>query len=78
MEPERVRINTDRIKVQQLLKWVGAAQTGGQAKEMIARGEESVNGEREYQRGRQLLPGDLVQLADGRSFILVGRGEEWS
>lgn len=76
MEPEQVRIETETIKVQQLLKWVGAAATGGEAKEMIARGEVAVNGEPELKPGRQLHPGDLVQLADGRSFILVGRGEE--
>lgn len=76
MEPERIRIKTNTIKVQQLLKWAGVAQTGGQAKEMIERGEVSVNGERELHRGRQLLPGDSVQLADGREFILVGWGEE--
>jgi ribosome-associated protein len=76
LEPEQVRIETETIKVQQLLKWVGAAATGGEAKEMIARGEVAVNGEPELKRGRQLHPGDLVQLADGRSFILVGRGEE--
>ncbi len=48
------------IKLNQFLKWVGAAQTGGEAKLMIQDGEVKVNGTIETRRGRQLITGDSV------------------
>jgi ribosome-associated protein len=51
------------IKLDQFLKLVGAAQTGGQAKILIQEGEVLVNGEVETRRGRKLLAGDQVTLA---------------
>ncbi len=50
------------IKLDQFLKWVGAAQTGGQAKLFIQDGEVLVNGEMETRRGRKLITGDRVSL----------------
>ncbi|BAC88166.1 RNA-binding S4 domain-containing protein [Gloeobacter violaceus] len=51
------------IKLDQFLKLVGAAQTGGQAKILIQEGEVLVNGAVETRRGRKLLAGDQVTLA---------------
>lgn len=48
------------IKLDQFLKWVGAAQTGGEAKLMIQGGEVKVNGTIETRRGRKLVEGDSV------------------
>jgi ribosome-associated protein len=54
---------TDTIKLDQYLKWVGLAETGGQAKNLIQAGQVQVNGEIETRRGRQLRAGDTVQMA---------------
>jgi ribosome-associated protein len=52
------------IKLDQFLKWQGVADTGGQAKWMIQNGEVRVNGEVETRRGRKLVEGDSVTVAE--------------
>ena len=46
------------IRLGQYLKFANLADTGGQARELIASGKVTVNGEAETRRGRQLHPGD--------------------
>lgn len=60
-------INDHIIKLDQFLKWVGVAETGGHAKLMIQDGEVLVNGTVETRRGRKLFPGDLVTV-EGQTF----------
>lgn len=55
------------IKLDQFLKLMGIAPTGGQAKLMIIDGEIKVNGTVETRRGRKLVTGDQVTVA-GRTF----------
>lgn len=50
------------IKLDQFLKFVGVAQTGGEAKLMIQEGEVMVNDVTETRRGRKLLKGDRVAV----------------
>lgn len=51
------------IRLGQLLKVAGIADSGGEAKELIASGGVSVNGEPETRRGRQLRAGDVLSAA---------------
>jgi ribosome-associated protein len=53
-----VQIKGDTIRLGQLLKVAGIADSGGEAKALIADGRVSVNGEVETRRGRQLHAGD--------------------
>ena len=69
--PEPVEITTPFIKLDQFLKFSGAAQTGGQAKELAVSGCVLVNGEVCTMRGKKLYPGDRVE-AEGRSFEVKG------
>ncbi|WP_016952510.1 RNA-binding S4 domain-containing protein [Anabaena sp. PCC 7108] len=55
------------IKLDQFLKLVGIASTGGQAKLMIVDGEVQVNGEVETRRGKKLAATDQVTV-NGRIF----------
>jgi ribosome-associated protein len=55
------------IKLDQFLKLVGIAPTGGQAKLMIQGGEVKVNDTLETRRGRQLATGDKVMVG-GQTF----------
>ncbi|MEW5859452.1 MAG: RNA-binding S4 domain-containing protein [Cyanobacteriota bacterium] len=55
-------VNGNTIKLDQFLKWVGMAQTGGQAKLLIQQGFVLVNGTLETRRGRQLVSGDRVTV----------------
>ncbi len=57
---ETVKITTEFIKLDQLLKFANIAPTGGAAKEMIADGIISVNGEICFLRGKKIRPGDEV------------------
>jgi ribosome-associated protein len=50
------------IQLAQFLKVQGLVSTGGEAKILIQRGDVRVNGAIETRRGRQLLPGDQVEL----------------
>lgn len=55
------------IRLGQFLKLGGIAATGGQARALLDDGAVTVNGEVETRRGRQLRPGDVVEvdLPDG-------------
>lgn len=55
------------IKLDQFLKLVGIAPTGGQAKLMIIDGDVKVNGTIETRRGRKLVSTDQVTIA-GQTF----------
>lgn len=58
-----ITITTEFIKLQDLLKFAGLAETGGEAKERVRAGEALVNGEPCLQRGRKIRPGDRVSFA---------------
>ena len=64
MQEERIKIHTEFIKLDQLLKFSGAAETGGMAKEMIVEGDVTVNGEVCTMRGKKIRPGDRVEIGD--------------
>jgi ribosome-associated protein len=58
-----VEIRGHTIRLGQLLKLAGIADSGADAKALLAEGAVTVNGEREERRGRQLHPGDQVVAA---------------
>ncbi len=62
MREEHIKINTEFIRLDALLKFAGAAETGGEAKLMIQDGAVKVNGERCAMRGKKLRPGDRAEL----------------
>lgn len=57
---EKVKIKTDFIQLQAFLKFMGIAETGGQAKEFIQDGIIRVNGEVCTARGKKLRNGDII------------------
>ena len=61
---DTIEIRGESIRLGQLLKLHGIAEHGAMAKDMIADGGVSVNGEVETRRGRQLHAGDVVALGD--------------
>lgn len=73
MGAKRVDISTEYITLDQLLKWAGLVMTGGEAKEAIAAGEASVNGEVETRRGRKLREGDKVSFRGQEISVAKGR-----
>lgn len=71
MEQE-VQIAGEMIRLGQLLKLAGAVAAGAEAKALIAAGRVTVNGQPELRRGRQLHPGDTVQVG-ADALRIVGR-----
>ncbi|HIY72493.1 RNA-binding S4 domain-containing protein [Intestinimonas butyriciproducens] len=64
MQKQIVKIQTEWIKLDALLKFAGVTETGGEAKEAIQAGDVKVNGEICTMRGKKLRPGDIVELED--------------
>ena len=69
MSERRVKIETEFIKLQDLLKFAGAVETGGEAKVLIQEGAVTVNGEVCAMRGKKLRPGDRASL-DGVTLVV--------
>ena len=63
---EEVPVGEQGIKLGQLLKLVGWADTGGAAKQLLAQGVVAVNGTTETRRGAHLSAGDVVALGEDR------------
>ena len=57
---QEIKITTEFIKLDQLLKFANIAESGAMAKEMIADEIVSVNGETCIMRGKKIRPGDSV------------------
>lgn len=66
---KEITITTEFIKLQDLLKFAGLVETGGEAKERIQSGEAQVNGAPCLQRGKKIRPGDEV-LFNGEIFTV--------
>ena len=58
----KVKIRTEFIKLDQLLKFSGAVAIGSDAKQLILDGQVSVNGEVCLMRGKKIRPGDIVTI----------------
>ena len=71
MTEQEIRIHTDYIRLDALLKLAGMADTGGAAKVLIQAGKVRVNGEICTQRGRKLRPGDQVDRMDHEGVAVV-------
>lgn len=64
MTTKHVKIKTGFIKLDQFLKFTGAAETGGHAKQLIQEGLVRYNGETCLQRGKKLFRGDEIAVED--------------
>lgn len=69
MREEHIKINTEFIRLDALLKFAGLVETGGEAKLSIQNGEVTVNGEVCTMRGKKLHPGDRAEL-DGAALVV--------
>ena len=66
---EEVVINTEFIKLDQLLKWANFTSSGVEAKMFIQNGEVKVNEAVETRRGKKIYDGDVVEFA-GEKFVV--------
>ena len=70
MQKQQIKITTEFIKLDALLKFAGVCETGGEAKEAVQSGDVKVNGEMCTMRGKKIRPGDVVGL-DGVELTVV-------
>ncbi|MGB4439673.1 MAG: RNA-binding S4 domain-containing protein [Sedimentibacter sp.] len=66
---EKICIETEFIKLDQLLKFSSAVDGGGMAKNVIQDGLVKVNGEVALQRGKKLRDGDIVEFNNEKYII---------
>lgn len=65
-----ITIDSEYIKLDQFLKLVDIASTGGHAKFLIQEGLVKVNGEIETRRGKKLRSNDVVEVEGNKIKIL--------
>ena len=68
---ETIKLRDDFIKLGQALKAAGLVESGVDAKFVVQDGLVKVNGEVEYQRGKKLVAGDIVEF-DGEKIKIEG------
>ena len=64
MQEEIIKITTEFIKLDSLLKFANVCETGGMAKEAIQCGDVLVNGEVCTMRGKKIRSGDVVEVGE--------------
>lgn len=67
MNMEKIKIETDIIKLDSFLKWCGAVALGSEAKFYIQEEQVKVNREICTQRGKKLKVGDIISF-DGKDY----------
>ncbi len=68
---EIIKIETEYIKLDQLLKFANITENGADAKYLITNGYVSLNGEEELRRGKKIYPEDTVVIEfEGQRFEL--------
>ena len=67
---KQIKISTEFIKLDQLMKYADMVQSGGEAKMLVAQGLVLVNGEICTQRGKKIRQGDKVEF-DGNEYEII-------
>lgn len=65
-----VKISSEFIKLDQLLKFANIVSSGGEAKLVISDGMVKLNGEVETRRGKKIYPGDEVEF-EGEIYRII-------
>lgn len=68
---EEIKISTEFIKLDALLKFASLVGSGGEAKMLIQNGKVLVNGEVCTMRGKKIRSGDVVKLDGGGEVKVV-------
>ena len=62
MKHEQLKLKTEFIQLDALLKFSGISTSGGQAKVLISEGNVKVNGEVCLMRGKKIRKGDTIEV----------------
>lgn len=66
----QIKIDSEFIKLDQLLKLADIASSGGEAKILIQEGSVKLNNNVEVQRGKKIKSGDIVEV-NGKSIKVL-------
>ena len=73
-EISNAAIHSKMIQLDQLIKWLGLSDTGGQARILIDNGRVMVNGKIVLERRKKIVPGDVVTI-DGNEYLIIAEDE---
>lgn len=66
---KNIKINTEFVKLAQMMKMASLVQSGGEAKQIILQGLVLVNNEICTQRGKKLYKDDIIEF-DGKKYVI--------
>ena len=72
METIEFHLNGEHVRLCDLLKLAGLAESGGQGKRMVAAGEVNVDGQRENRKAAKIRAGQIVECRDAKIVVLPG------
>lgn len=61
---EIINISTPTIQLDQLLKWAGIAESGGQVRLFVEDGLILLNGVKIHERRKKIHPGDIIEIQE--------------
>lgn len=70
METIEFRLNGEHVRLCDLLKLAGIAESGGQGKRLVAAGEVNVDGQRESRKAAKIRAGQIVECRGVRIVAL--------
>jgi ribosome-associated protein len=70
MDTIEFRLKTEHVRLCDLLKLAGIADSGGQGKHTIAAGEVNVDGQRESRKAAKIRAGQVVECRGARIAVL--------
>ncbi len=73
---EEIKIVTPFIKLDQLVKFAGIAESGAKAKILIELGEFNVNGDLCTKRGKKIKPGDVIDFKNKKFKVVLDENAE--
>ena len=72
---KNIAIHTETIQLDQLLKWAGIIESGGQVKLLLADELIKLNGAIETAKRRKIKPGDIIEIVGEGTWKVVRQGE---
>jgi ribosome-associated protein len=67
---QNIKIDSSMIQLNQLLKWIGLLETGGQTVFLLEEGKILLNGIPVHEKRKKIYPGDIVTI-DGTEFLIA-------
>jgi ribosome-associated protein len=72
METIEFRLKGEQVRLCDLLKLAGIAESGGQGKRLVAAGAVNVDGQRENRKSAKIRAGQIVECRGARIVVPLG------